>query len=100
VPSIFTGIAFDSGGVVSGPMTSTFLLPFTIGACVDPSRIMTDAFGLVAMVALAPLLALQLMGLTYRNRMKHAQPLLPGDDSDADIIEFDEDEGERNDSDR
>jgi hypothetical protein len=99
VPGIFTGIAFDSGGVVSGPMTSTFLLPFTIGACVDPDRIMTDAFGLVAMVAMAPLLALQIMGLTYRNRIKRAGILAPGADSDADIIEFDEDEGERNDSD-
>ncbi|MDR2357588.1 MAG: DUF1538 domain-containing protein [Oscillospiraceae bacterium] len=98
-PRIFTGIAFDSGGVVSGPMTSTFLLPFTIGACVDPDRIMTDAFGLVAMVAMAPLLALQLMGLTYRNRIKRAGAIAPGGESDADIIEFDEDEGERNDSD-
>jgi hypothetical protein len=100
VPGIFTGIAFDSGGVVSGPMTSTFLLPFTIGACVEPDRIMTDAFGLVAMVALAPLLALQIMGLTYRNAMRHARPLPPGEASDADIIEFDEEEGERYDSDR
>jgi hypothetical protein len=92
VPGIFTGIAFDSGGVVSGPMTSTFLLPFTIGACADPSRIMTDAFGLVALVAMAPLLALQLMGLTYRNRLKRAAPAAIGDDADAEIIEFDEDE--------
>jgi hypothetical protein len=99
VPGIFTGIAFDSGGVVSGPMTSTFLLPFTIGACVDPSRIMTDAFGLVAMVALAPLLALQIMGLTYRNRIKRAGAHPSADASDADIIEFDDDGEERNDLD-
>lgn len=101
VPGIFTGIAFDSGGVVSGPMTSTFLLPLTIGACTDPGRIMTDAFGLVAMVAMAPLLALQIMGLTYGNRLKRARLRASEDESDAGIIEFDDDndEGEINDSD-
>jgi len=68
-PKIFTGIAFDAGGVVSGPMTSTFLLPFAIGACPSPDRIVTDAFGLVALVALTPLIAIQLMGVVYRKRI-------------------------------
>lgn len=91
VPKIFVGIAFDSGGVVSGPMTSTFLLPFAIGACVDHSRIMTDAFGLVAMVAMTPLIALQLMGVVYKRHMDDAKSMAPSDVADDDIVEFDED---------
>ena len=92
-PKIFIGIAFDSGGVVSGPMTSTFLLPFVIGACSDPARIMTDAFGLVAMVAMTPLIALQLMGLVYKKRMAQqtAEVPLPEGFSD-DIVEYEEEQ--------
>ncbi len=74
VPSVFVGIAFDSGGVASGPMTSTFLLPFAMGACmgIDPSgsSVVTDAFGVVALVALSPLLTIQLMGLIYNHKSK------------------------------
>ena len=71
VPKIFTAIAFDSGGVASGPMTSTFLLPFAIGACeAEGGNIMTDAFGIVAMVAMTPLIAIQLMGFIYTIKMK------------------------------
>ena len=67
VPKIFVGIAFDSGGVASGPMTSTFLLPLCIGACTTlGGNVMTDAFGAVALVALTPLIAIQIMGLTFR----------------------------------
>ncbi len=70
VPKIFVGIAFDSGGVASGPMTSTFLLPLCIGACSAlGGNIMTDAFGVVALVALTPLIAIQIMGLAYRYKM-------------------------------
>ena len=65
VPSIFTGIAFDSGGVASGPMTATFLLPFAQGACqAVGGNMMTDAFGIVAMVAMTPLVTIQIMGLS------------------------------------
>ncbi|MDR0525917.1 MAG: DUF1538 domain-containing protein [Spirochaetaceae bacterium] len=71
VPKIFTGIAFDSGGVCSGPMTSTFLLPLAMGACEGAGRdMMTDAFGIVAMVAMAPLIVIQLIGLVYGSKMK------------------------------
>ncbi len=67
VPKIFVGIAFDSGGVASGPMTSTFLLPLSIGTCqAVGGDIMTDAFGVVALVALTPLIAIQIMGLVYK----------------------------------
>ncbi len=93
VPKMFIGIAFDSGGVVSGPMTSTFLLPFAIGACANPERIMTDAFGLVAMVAMTPLLAIQLMGIAYKGRLAQATQVDLLDDSDDAIIEYGE-EGE------
>lgn len=66
VPQTFTAIAFDSGGVASGPLTATFMLPFAMGACTTAGgNIMTDAFGLVALVAMMPLLSIQLMGLIY-----------------------------------
>ena len=67
VPKIFTAIAFDSGGVASGPMTATFLLPFAMGACEAlGGNIITDAFGIVAMVAMTPLITIQIMGLVYK----------------------------------
>lgn len=76
VPKLFVGIAFDSGGVASGPMTSTFLLPLCIGVCRalggDP---MTDAFGVVALVALTPLITIQMMGLVYKYKTTKLQKL-------------------------
>ena len=67
VPDIFTSIAFDSGGVASGPMTATFLLPFAIGACTAVGgNVVQDAFGLVALVAMTPLIAIQILGLVYK----------------------------------
>lgn len=66
VPKIFTAVAFDSGGVASGPMTATFLLPFAAGACTSVGgNIITDAFGVVAMVAMTPLIAIQILGIVY-----------------------------------
>lgn len=63
VPQTFTAIAFDAGGVASGPMTATFMLPFAMGVCSSlGGNIMTDAFGLVAMVAMMPLITVQIMG--------------------------------------
>jgi len=76
VPRIFTGIAFDSGGVCSGPMTSTFLLPFAMGTCEGVGgNIMIDAFGIVAMVAMTPLIVIQLMGLVFQLRTRQAAVL-------------------------
>ena len=76
VPPIFTGIAFDSGGVCSGPMTSTFLLPFAMGTCNGVGgNLMIDAFGVVAIVAMTPLIVIQLMGLVYQFRTKYAAAL-------------------------
>ncbi len=72
VPKIYTGIAFDSGGVASGPMTAAFLLPFAKGACTAAGGdILTDAFGVVAMVAMTPLVTIQALGLMSELR-KHA----------------------------
>lgn len=72
VPKIFTAIAFDSGGVASGPMTATFLLPFAMGACqAVGGNIVTDAFGVVAMVAMTPLITIQVLGAIYKLRSKH-----------------------------
>ena len=66
VPQTFTAIAFDSGGVASGPLTATFMLPFAMGACTAMGgNIMTDAFGIVAMVAMMPLITVQAMGVVY-----------------------------------
>lgn len=78
VPPIYTGIAFDSGGVASGPMTTTFMLPLAMGACeVLGGNVMTDAFGLVAMVAMAPLITIQVLGFSSnikrRRRIKKAR---------------------------
>ena len=77
VPKIFVGIAFDSGGVASGPMTSTFLLPLSIGTCnALGGDLMTDAFGVVALVALTPLIAIQIMGLVYKFKTEKLQKKL------------------------
>ena len=90
VPSVFTGIAFDSGGVASGPMTATFLLPFALGA-VDAlgGNPMADAFGLVAMVAMTPLIAIQALALVYafRTRARARGGLAPRPETE--IIDFD-----------
>jgi hypothetical protein len=71
VPSLFTSIAFDSGGVASGPMTATFLLPFAMGATeAIGGNILTDAFGIVAMVAMTPLITIQCLGLVFKMKSK------------------------------
>lgn len=91
VPQIFTGIAFDSGGVASGPMTATFLLPLAMGACeAVGGNLMTDAFGMVAMVAMTPLCTIQILGLVNKIRMqmekKRIRVLLEAEDT---IMYFD-----------
>lgn len=95
VPDIFIGIAFDSGGVASGPMTSTFLLPLSIGVCEAlGGNLMTDAFGVVALVALTPLIAIQLMGLVYKAKTAKKTQTVPAaiaDDCDM-IVDLEEGE--------
>ena len=90
VPRTFTAIAFDSGGVASGPLTATFMLPFATGACEAlGGNVMTDAFGLVALVAMMPLITVQVMGAIYVVKSRHAsqEPQLP-DFGDNEIIEL------------
>ena len=66
-PKLFTMVAFDSGGAVSGPMTTSFLLPLIIGVCYqNGGNIFTDAFGVVALVALSPLITIQTLGIVYK----------------------------------
>ena len=65
VPRLYTAIAFDSGGVASGALTSSFILPFAVGACIvlqSSDKVLDDAFGIVAMVAMTPLITIQLLG--------------------------------------
>lgn len=78
-PKKFTGIAIDSGGAVSGAMTSTFLVGFSLGAAEimhpgDSSFIFMNAFGLVAMVAMIPLITIQILGIIYKHKEKKALP--------------------------
>lgn len=94
VPPVYTAIAFDSGGVASGPMTSGFILPFAIGACValqGEAAVLRDAFGVVALVAMAPLITIQLLGfrgiIAERRAEKRAMKRIL-DADDQQIINF------------
>ena len=95
VPKMYTAIAFDSGGVASGPLTSTFILPFSIGACMalfpDGSKILNNAFGIVSMVAMTPLITIQLLGfravVSKHVKEKIAMRRILDEDDDQ-IIEF------------
>ena len=94
VPRVYTAIAFDSGGVASGPMTSGFILPLAVGACVGlqgESAVLRDAFGVVAMVAMTPLITIQLLGFRgivaeQVNERKAMKRILDADDQQ--IINF------------
>ena len=94
VPPVYTAIAFDSGGVASGPMTSGFILPFAVGACMGvqgADRVLSDAFGVVALVAMAPLITIQLLGFKaiVANRVKEKQAMKRIlDADDMQIINF------------
>lgn len=97
VSGMFVGIAFDSGGVASGPMTTTFLLPLSIGASEAlGGNVLTDAFGVVALVALTPLIAVQLMGLKYRivekKQLKQYKQKETPESKTQDVYYFDETE--------
>lgn len=87
VPKIFTAIAFDSGGVASGPMTATFLLPFSMGACETlGGNVVTEAFGVVAMVAMTPLITIQIMGLIYQLQEKKKERIDVKDNVVPDVV--------------
>lgn len=93
VPRIYTAIAFDSGGVASGPMSSTFILPLAIGAClaINDAKILENGFGIVAFIAMTPLITIQLLGFKaiVENKVKEKiamKRILSADD--AQIIDF------------
>jgi len=89
VPPTFTAIAFDSGGVASGPLTATFMLPFAMGACQAlGGNIMLDAFGLVALVAMMPLITVQIMGLIYVIKTRKAAEVPEYPYADDEVIEL------------
>ena len=88
---IFTAIAFDSGGVASGPMTATFMLPLAMGACgALGGNILKDAFGLVAMVAMTPLIAIEILGLVYRIKIRKSAEEAPALAQDDEIVDLDD----------
>ena len=85
-PKIFTMIAFDSGGAVSGPMTTSFLLPLVIGVCYQKGgNVLTDAFGVVALVAMSPLITIQLLGIAYNVKSKKKTDIASIDET---IVEY------------
>ncbi|MBR1509503.1 MAG: DUF1538 domain-containing protein [Bacteroidales bacterium] len=95
VPKLYTAIAFDSGGVASGPLTSSFILPLVIGACVTmqgESRVLDLAFGVVAMVAMTPLITIQCLGfksvLSSRHRRNAAMRRILASPEEDPIIYF------------
>ena len=75
VPELFVGMAFDSGGVASGPMTATFILAYAQGAAeaVEGANVLVDGFGMIAMVAMTPIIALQVLGLFYKLKSKKGE---------------------------
>ncbi|MBR0463643.1 MAG: DUF1538 domain-containing protein [Clostridia bacterium] len=90
VPNTFTAIAFDSGGVASGPLTAAFMLRFAMGAVTAMGgNVMTDAFGLVALVAMMPLITVQVMGVIYVfTTRRKGEPQPAPAPTDSDVIEL------------
>lgn len=85
-PNIFTMVSFDSGGAVTGPMTTSFLLPFIIGICYAcDGNVLTDAFGLVAFVAMSPLITIQLLGIIFKYKQNKVDKMI---DIDESIVDF------------
>ena len=87
-PDLFTAIAFDSGGVASGAMTASFLLPFALGLCsMVGGNLATEGFGLVAFVAMTPLIAIQILGIVYKSKLKKHKTEQVSKQESEDIIE-------------
>ena len=83
-PTIFSTIAFDAGGVASGVMAATFLLPLSIGVCeARGGAVMIDAFGTIALVAMTPTVSIQAVGIMYKLKLRHSQKA----ESEADIAD-------------
>ncbi|MDD3349861.1 MAG: DUF1538 domain-containing protein [Eubacteriales bacterium] len=94
-PPIFTAIGFDSGGVATGPITATFTLAFSLGACAAVGgNILTDAFGVIAMVAMTPLITIQSLGILYKEKLRFTEEEeqetldLAGERAEEEFFEF------------
>ena len=75
-PTLFVGIAFDSGGVATGPMSSTFLLPFAIGAASGlGADIATASFGMIGLIAMTPILCIEILGIIYQRALNKKEGL-------------------------
>lgn len=86
-PPIFTAIAFDSGGVASGPMTATFILSFTVGitSVIGKTSNIGDSFGVVALVAMTPLITIQILGLIFQRKARLAENVLQNTDTEEEL---------------
>ncbi|MDR1539861.1 MAG: DUF1538 domain-containing protein [Clostridiales bacterium] len=93
-PKLFVGIAFDSGGVASGPMTATFILAFSQGVAesIPGADVLKDAFGMIALVAMTPIIALETLGLIYKYKSRKALRLQEPADEQIDHSEDGDDE--------
>ena len=88
VPEMFTAIAFDSGGVASGAMTASFLMPLALGVCSSVGgNVATEGFGVVAMVAMTPLITIQILGLVYKIKMAKLKSVQSRQAASEEIIE-------------
>ena len=67
---VFVGIAYDAGGVASGPMTATFVLAFAQGAAtvIETANVLVDGFGVIAMVAMAPVFSIMVLGTAFKHK--------------------------------
>ena len=87
VPDIFTAVAFDSGGVASGAMTSGFVLPLALGLCrAVGGNVATEGFGVVAFVAMTPLITIQILGLVYKLKKRAAEKRAEKENESEEII--------------
>lgn len=88
-PTIFSTIAFDAGGVASGVMAATFLLPLSIGVCeARGGAVMIDAFGTIALVAMTPTVSIQAVGIMYKLKLRHSQKAESTDIADTTVIDI------------
>ena len=88
-PNIFTTIAFDAGGVASGVMAATFLLPLSIGVCESRGgAVMIDAFGTIALVAMTPTISIQAVGIMYKLKLRHSEKVAQADLADSAVIDL------------
>ncbi len=89
-PTLFTTIAFDAGGVASGVMAATFMLPLSIGVCESfgSGNVMVDAFGTIALIAMAPTISIQIVGVMYKLKLRHSEETEADKAVESDIIEL------------